>query len=88
MRHGEEKYIFPYQHRADVIFNSALLYELPVLKTCAEPLLHRIDPSDPLYTTAHRLLKFLDLFVPLPSTVVPSNSILREFIGYDMCAVE
>ena len=88
VRHGEEKYIFPYQHRADVIFNSALLYELPVLKTCAEPLLHRIDPSDPLYTTAHRLLKFLDLFVPLPSTVVPSNSILREFIGYGMCAVE
>ncbi len=86
VRHGEEQYIFPYQHRADVIFNSALLYELPVLKTCAEPLLHRIASDSPLSTTAHRLLRFLDLFAPLSPTLVPSNSILREFIGTDMCA--
>lgn len=83
VRHGEEQYIFPYQHRADVIFNSALLYELPVLKTCAEPLLREIDSTNPLATTAHRLLRFLDLFAALPPSVVPSNSILREFIGTD-----
>ena len=84
VRRGENKYIFPFQENADAQFNSALLYELPLLKYFAEPLLRRIHPSSPAYTEAIRLLKFLDYIVALqPSEIeaIPPTSILREFIG-------
>ena len=78
---GEEAYIFPYQEEADVMFNSALIYELAVLKIYAEPLLFGIAREEPEYKEAKRLLKFLDYFVGIPGENVPQNSILREFIG-------
>ena len=81
VRRGEEENIFPYQESADVVFNSALIYELAVLKQYAEPLLFGIDPSEPEYVEAKRLLKFLDYFVGVDSNLIPNNSILREFIG-------
>ena len=81
VRRGEEKYIFPFQEEADIMFNSALVYELACLKVYAEPLLFGIDRNLPEFTEANRLLKFLDYFVPVPGTDVPNNSILREFIG-------
>ena len=84
VRRGENKYIFPFQENADAQFNSALLYELPLLKYFAEPLLRRIHPSSPAYTEAIRLLKFLDYIVALqPSEIeaIPPTSILREFVG-------
>ena len=84
VRRGENKYIFPFQENADAQFNSALLYEIPLLKYYAEPLLRRIHPSSPAYTEAVRLLKFLDYVVALqPSEIaaIPPTSILREFIG-------
>lgn len=81
VRKGEEENIFPYQDSADVVFNSALIYELAVLKQYAEPLLFGIDPDEPEYTEAKSLLKFLDYFVGVDSNLIPNNSILREFIG-------
>ena len=81
VRRGEEKYIFPFQEGADVMFNSAHIYELAVLKTYAEPLLCAIDKQAPEYVEAKRLLKFLDYFLPVPSEQINQNSILREFIG-------
>ena len=81
VRRGEEKYIFPFQEGADVMFNSALIYELAVLKMYAEPLLFDIDRECPEYMEAKRLLKFLDYFLPMPSDGIGQNSILREFIG-------
>lgn len=81
VRNGEEENIFPYQESADVMFNSALIYELAVLKQYAEPLLFSIEPEDPEYEEAHRLLKFLDYFLPIPADTVPNQSLLREFIG-------
>lgn len=81
VRRGEEKYIFPFQEGADVMFNSALIYELAVLKVYAEPLLFAIDKECPEYLEAKRLLKFLDYFLPLSSEGINQNSILREFIG-------
>lgn len=81
VRRGEEKNIFPYQEEADVMFNSALIYELAVLKLYVEPLLFQIRPEEPEYYEAKRLLKFLDYFVGVPSDDIPKNSILREFIG-------
>ena len=81
VRRGEEENIFPYQESADVVFNSALIYELAVLKQYAEPLLFGIDPETPEYMEAKRLLKFLDYFVGVDSKLIPNNSILREFIG-------
>lgn len=81
VRRGEDENIFPYQEEADVMFNSALLYELAVLKLYAEPLLFQIDKSEDEYHEAKRLLKFLDYFVGVPSEDVPKNSILREFVG-------
>ena len=84
VRRGENKYIFPFQENADVLFNSALLYELPLLKYYAEPLLRRIHPNSPAYSEAVRLLKFLEYIVALtPSEIaaIPPTSILREFIG-------
>ena len=81
VRKGEEENIFPYQESADVVFNSALIYELSVLKQYAEPLLFGIDRDAPEYMEAKRLLKFLDYFVGVDSNLIPNNSILREFIG-------
>lgn len=81
VRRGEEAHIFPYQEEADVMFNSALIYELAVLKRYAEPLLESITPEYPEYPEAKRVLKFLSYFLPLEDSEVPLNSILREFIG-------
>ena len=81
VRKGEEENIFPYQESADVMFNSALIYELAVLKLYAEPLLFSIRQGEPEYNEAKRLLKFLDYFVGVPSESIPHNSILREFVG-------
>ena len=81
VRRGEEQNIFPFQEQADVMFNSALVYELACLKVYAEPLLFGIEKTAPEYVEAKRLLKFFDYFVPVPSEDVPNNSLLREFIG-------
>ena len=81
VRNGEEKYVFPYQDSADVIFNTFLAYELPVMKVYALPLLYKVTSDDPEYLTALRLIKLLNLVLPLPSDDVPSLSIIREFIG-------
>ena len=84
VRRGETKYIFPFQENADSQFNTALLYELPMLRYYAEPLLRRITPASPAYAEAVRLLKFLEYVVPLnPDEIsaIPPTSILREFIG-------
>ena len=81
VRRGEEENIFPYQESADVMFNSALIYELAVLKPYVEARLFGIGRDEPEYTEAKRLLKFLDYFVGIGSENVPTNSLLREFIG-------
>ncbi len=81
IREGEEKYIFPYQDKADVIINSALVYEIGVLKTYVEPLLFNVSENDPMYPEAIRLINLLRNFLPIPSEDVPKDSLLREFIG-------
>lgn len=81
VRRGEEKNIFPFQEDADIMFNSALVYELAILKQYAEPLLQEIDSSVPEFVTANRLLKFLGGFVPLKDVEIPCTSILKEFVG-------
>jgi uridine kinase len=81
VRRGEKRHIFPYQEYADVMFNSALVYELSVLKPLAEPLLLQVDPDSHQRVEAKRLLKFLQWFQPLDKALVPENSILREFVG-------
>ena len=81
VRRGEEKYIFPFQESADAVFNSALIYELSVLKLYAEPLLFGISKEDPQYYEAKRLLKFLDYFLGVTSEGLPNNSLIREFVG-------
>jgi uridine kinase len=82
IQRGENLYIFPYQGNADMMINSALDYELAVLAPFAQPLLKMVKPSATVvYVTARRLLKFLDNFQPIPDTLVPSDSLLREFIG-------
>ena len=84
VRRGENRYIFPFQENADAQFNSALLYELPLLRYYAEPLLRRILPSSPAYPEARRLLRFLEYVValtPAEIAAIPPTSILREFIG-------
>ena len=81
VRKGEQDNIFPYQEDCDVMFNSALLYELAVLKQYAEPLLFSVPKESPAYTEAKRLLKFLDYFLGAGSDDIPRNSILREFVG-------
>ncbi len=78
---GEQQYVFPYQNQCDVIFNSALLYEIGVLKTYAEPLLFSVDENDEMYPEAIRLINLLRNFLPIPSDEVPRESVLREFIG-------
>jgi len=81
VRAGEESYIFPYQDEADVTFNTALIYEIGVLKTYAEPLLYSVDESSPYYEEAKRLLNILRLILPIASEDIPDDSIIREFIG-------
>ena len=87
VRRGEEEYIFPFQESADAMFNSALVYELSVLKQFAEPLLFAIGKEDSEYLEAKRLLKFLDYFVGVTSENLPNNSIIREFVGGSMFPV-
>lgn len=81
VRDGEEKYIFPYQEEADFVFNSALIYEIGALRQYAEPLLYNIDINSPYYEEARRLLRFLNMFLVVPTENIPKESILREFIG-------
>lgn len=81
VRKGEEKYIFPYQDDADYTFNSAYIYELGVLKTYVEPLLYSVEPTSIYYEEAKRLIDFLRIFLPIPSEDIPTDSVLREFIG-------
>lgn len=81
VRRGEEENIFPFQEHADAMFNSALIYELAVLKPFAEPLLFQIPKEAPEYHEAKRLLKFLNYFLSMPSESLPNNSICREFVG-------
>ena len=84
VRRGENRNIFPFQEHADAVFNSAHIFELPVLKYYAEPLLRRISPTSPAYTEASRMLKFLDYIValsPAEIAAIPPTSILREFIA-------
>lgn len=81
VRRGEKRHIFPYQENADVMFNSALVFELAALKTYAEPLLRQVPYNVPEYIEARRLLAFLDWFLPLDENLVPANSIAREFLG-------
>lgn len=81
VRTGEEKYIFPFQDEADVIYNTALTYEIGVLKLYAEPLLYEIDSTSMYYEEARRLLNFLNMFLSIPTDSIPSDSIIREFIG-------
>ena len=81
VRRGEKRHIFPYQEHADMMLNSALVYELAVLKPLAEPLLLQVEPSSPRRVEAKRLLAFLQWFEPCGTELIPDNSILREFIG-------
>lgn len=81
VRRGETKNIFKFQEEADFIINSALIYELAVLKVYALPQLYAVDSSSPEYIEANRLIKLLEYFMPLPSDDVPNTSIIREFIG-------
>jgi uridine kinase len=81
VRRGEKRYIFPFQENADVMFNSALAYELSALKPLAEPLLRQVPYGTPEHIESKRLLAFLEWFLPLTSDLIPDNSILREFIG-------
>lgn len=81
VRKGEDKWIFPYQENADVMFNSALLFELAVLKSHAEPILLEVPKYCDEYTEAHRLLKFLNYFISIPDRQIPPTSLLREFVG-------
>ena len=81
VRKGEEEYIFPYQDEADYTFNTALIYEQGVLKTYVEPLLYSVSSDSPYYEEVKRLLNVLKVFLPIPSEDIPTESILREFIG-------
>ena len=81
VRTGEDKWIFPYQENADVMFNSALLFELAIIKDYAEPILRKVPNNRPEYSEAYRLRKFLEYFVPLQDKLLPPTSLLREFLG-------
>ena len=82
VRQGEERNIFSFQNKADFIFNSALIYELPVLKKLAKPLLQTVSKGSSVYPEAQRLLHFLEPFCELDTSLVPSNSLLSEFVGH------
>lgn len=81
VRAGENKWIFPYQENADAMFNSAMLFELAVIKSQAEPLLEQVPENCPEHAEAYRLLKFLRYIKPIPETQIPPTSLLREFLG-------
>jgi uridine kinase len=81
VRRGEKRYIFPYQENADVMFNSALVYELSAIKPFAEPLLRQVPHGVPEFIEAKRLLAFLEWFLPVDAALIPGNSIVREFLG-------
>jgi len=81
VRRGEDKNIFPYQEEADEMFNSAMLYEIGVLKPYAEPLLKQISPDSKYYCQAKKMLDFIQYFEPIKSDAIPNNSIIKEFIG-------
>ena len=81
VRAGEDKWIFPYQENADAMFNSALIFELAVIRRYAEPILMCVPQSDPAYSEAYRLLKFLNFFHPIQDKQIPPTSLLREFLG-------
>jgi len=81
VRQGEEDYIFPYQSEADFAYNTALIYEIGVLKIFAEPLLYEVETNSPQYEEARRLIDFLSMFLAIPTDAIPSDSLLREFIG-------
>ena len=81
VRRGEEKWIFPYQENADAMFNSSLLFELGVIKDYAEAVLRSVPSDVPEYAEAYRLRKFLSYFVPIDQALIPSTSLLREFLG-------
>ncbi len=81
VREGEEKYIFPYQDVADYTLNTAMIYEIGVLKIYVEPLLYSVDIHSPYYEDARRLINFLRVFLPISSEEIPIDSVLREFIG-------
>jgi uridine kinase len=81
VREGEKKHIFPYQENSDVIFNSALAYEMASLKPLAEPLLRQVPFGTPEYIEAKRLLAFLEWFLPLELDLIPGTSLVREFLG-------
>ena len=81
VRAGEDKWIFPYQENADVMFNSALIYELAVLRLHAEPILMSVPRNCPEYSEANRLLRFIQYFVPIQDSEIPPTSLLREFLG-------
>jgi uridine kinase len=81
IRRGEDKWIFPYQEDADVMFNSALIFELAVLKKYAEPVLSEVPQYCDEYAEAYRLIKFLGFFAPIPDREIPPTSLLREFTG-------
>ena len=81
VRRGEEQYVFPFQDSADIMFNTSLVYEFAVLKKYAEPLLKLIQPDEAVYTRAQRLLELLSHVRGMDDAAIPTNSILREFIG-------
>ena len=81
MRRGEEKWIFPYQENADAMFNSALLFELAVLKRYVEPLLMAVPQNCDEYSEATRMLRFLSYFYPIYDREIPPTSLIREFLG-------
>ena len=81
VRRGEEKYIFPYQDDADVMFNSSTVYEIAALKPYVEPMLAAVDYNSDEFSEAKRLYEFLSYFIPIDSKEIPINSIIREFIG-------
>jgi uridine kinase len=81
VQRGEKLHIYPFQGNADAMLNTALDYELAVLKMYAEPLLRAVNPNQVEYSEASRLLRFLSNFLPIPSNLVPGQSLIREFIG-------
>jgi uridine kinase len=86
VRRGEKRHIFPFQNNADFFFNSALVYELSALKPLAQPLLLQVEPGTPARIEVNRLLAFLQWFDPVNVDLIPSDSILREFIGGSILA--
>lgn len=81
VRAGEEKWIFPYQENADAMFNSALLFELTIMKDYAIPILRNVPNNKPEYSEAYRLRKFLEYFASVQDKELPPTSLLREFLG-------